>query len=150
MKYLKYFSSNSSMVGCFMKLAEDIPSFSIKLDHILMELEQSLPVRHCEKRNFQLFSLVVQFSLHIDAHCTCALVQDREKWLMVEKSSHGHSLFFSSREHVIPVVNRIESSFSFHNIGQLNILQDFKKVLNNIINTSSFTPFDAMILEGWG
>ena len=91
-----------------------------------MELEQSVPMRNCKQGNLQLFSLVVELCLHIDTDSTGTLIQYSEERLMIEKSSHGHSLFFSPRKNIIPVINRTEISFTIHNVSKLNIFKNFE------------------------
>lgn len=82
-----------------------ITSLAIKSDHIFMELEQCLPMRYCKQSNLQFLGTIIKLGFYINTHCTCALVQYSKKRLMVEKSSHCHSLFLASGQYIIPVIN---------------------------------------------
>ena len=61
-----------------------------------MELEQSLSVGDGEQGDFKLFSFVVEFCFYVNADSTGAFVEDGEQRFVIEKSSHSHTLFFST------------------------------------------------------
>ena len=111
---------NLQYIKSMLQLLHVVPSFSIKSNYVLMELEQRLSVWHCEQRYLQLPCLVVQLCLHIDAHRACALVQDCEQGLVVEKPCHRDSLLLSARQNIVPVVYGVKSSFSVDYVSQLN------------------------------
>lgn len=106
-----------------------VSSFSVEFDHVLVELEQSLTVGHREQGDLQLLGFVVQLGLHVHAHGAGALIQDGEQGLVIEQSSHCHSLLLSARKDVVPVVDSIEAAFSFHNVGQLHVVEDLEQIL---------------------
>jgi hypothetical protein len=80
-------------------------SISVEQNLIIMELEQRAPVGDGEQGDVQLLGLVVQFRLHVHAHCAGALVQDGEEGPVVEESRHGHALLLPAGKDVCPVVD---------------------------------------------
>ena len=79
-----------------LELLHEVPPFPVKTNYVLVELEQRLSVRHSEQCYLQLLCLVVQLCLHINTHCTCTLIENREQGFVVEQPRHRDPLLFSS------------------------------------------------------
>ena len=88
---------------------------AVESDDVIVMLEECLTVRNCEQSDSKLFGVIVEhgFDVHTDGTCAFILTnsvtnkalkssytKDCEVRLMVEQSSHGNSLFFSSYKDV--------------------------------------------------
>lgn len=111
------------------KILKFVASISIESNHVFVVLEKWASVGHCEQSDLKLFGLVVQFGLDIHTYGAGALVQDGEERFVVEKSGHGDSLFLSAWKHVVPVINRVESSFSALNVVKPDSHKEFPQVV---------------------
>ena len=116
---------NLSIMGKFADLIIPIP---IELDHKLMILKQTAPMRHRKQRNPQLLRPLIQFRLHIHTHRRRTLVQYREDRSMVEESSHRYPLLLSPRKNVLPVIDRIESFLSLLDVVQLDPVEKLSEL----------------------
>lgn len=76
-------------------------------------------MRYREQCYTQLLSTVIKLGLHIHAHRRSAFVQNSKQRFMVEQTSHSNSLLLSSRQHIVPVINSIETFFSLLDVVKL-------------------------------
>lgn len=83
----------------------------------------------CNQCDSLFFHILVQMAFDILADGTCAFIQKREFRFMIDQSSNCHSLLFSSRKHISPIINFVPGSFSLQNICQMDLAQNFFKLL---------------------
>lgn len=86
-------------------LLSEEASVSVKEDLVIVELEERAAMGDCEESNIEFFCFVVQLCLDVHADSAGALIQNSEHGLMVEKTSHCHTLLLTSRKDISPVVN---------------------------------------------
>lgn len=65
--------------------------------------------------------VVVQVLLNIDGDRTGALIQDSVLGFVVQETSHGDTLFFSSGKDIVPVVLGVPSSLTFDKLAESDI-----------------------------
>ena len=56
------------------------------------------------------------------------ITQNSESGLVVEQSSHGNSLLFTTRKDIVPVIDGIETSFSFNEVVKIDFLENLLNV----------------------
>jgi len=72
--------------------------------------------------------VVVEVLLNIDRDGTGALIQDGVLGFVVEETSHGDTLFFTSGKYIVPVVLGVPSSLTLDELTKSDILQEYHKV----------------------
>mmetsp|Transcript_23162 Transcript_23162/g.32310 ORF Transcript_23162/g.32310 Transcript_23162/m.32310 type:complete len:218 (+) Transcript_23162:320-973(+) len=76
-------------------------------------------------------------SFHIDTDSTGALVQDCKLRFVIKQSSHGNSLFFSTRQDIFPIVSGVPASFSVNDVLEANSFEDHRKIfISNSLSSS--------------
>jgi len=85
---------------------------TLETENPIVMFPESRAVTHSDEGNANLFEVCVHVLFHIESHLTCALVKNSVSWFVVDKSSHGHALFLTSREDIIPVVFGVPTSFT--------------------------------------
>jgi hypothetical protein len=80
-------------------------------------------------------------TFNINAHSTSAFVQYSIGWFVVDKSSHSDSLFLTTTQNVIPIIDRSPASFSLNQVAKFHFIKDGLKI---IIRNVSF----LLILNG--
>lgn len=93
-----------------------------------MELPNSGTMADGNQSDALLLHVGVKIALDVDAHGTCAFVQNSVLRFVVNKSAHGHSLFFTTAEDIIPISFDIPATFSLCNVLQSNFLQQLVQV----------------------
>ena len=73
--------------------------------NVVVILPQGRSVTHSDQRNIALFHVGVEVSFNVNGDGTGAFVEDCIERSVVNETSHGHALFFSSRKHIVPVVD---------------------------------------------
>lgn len=106
-----------------------IASQSIVLQHVVVVLEETAPVGHRKQGDLQFLGLQVQVGLHVHAHRRSALIENGKQGLVVEQPSHGNSLFFAPRQHIVPVVVGIKAVLAFLKIVQLDPVEQLPDVV---------------------
>jgi hypothetical protein len=85
---------------------------AFKTENPVVMFPESGTVTHCDESYTNLLEVFVHMLLHVKGYLTSALVQDGISGSVVNKSSHGNSLLFSSRKDVIPIIFGIPASFT--------------------------------------
>ena len=121
---------------------------AIVRNHEFVILEETAPVGHREKSDFELFGLEVQLCLDVHAHRAGAFVQNGEDGFVVEESSHGYSLFLTTWKHIVPVVDRVEAFLSFFNVVQLHPFQQLTDFFISMCDSFPWVRVDYLVSQG--
>jgi len=79
--------------------------------------------------------VVIQVLLNVDGDGTSALIQDSVLGLVVEKAGHGDALFFTSGEHIVPVVLRVPSAFALDQLAKSYVFKEnHEVVISNLLS----------------
>ena len=71
----------------------------------------------------------VEETLNVHTDGTSALVEDSIGWLVVDESSHGHSLLLTATEDIVPVIVFVKSTFSWGDIFKFDDQENLFKIL---------------------
>lgn len=96
---------------------------------------ESRSVTHSDEGNANLLEVFVHVLFHIKSHLTGALVQNSVGWFVVNKSTHGDALLFTSGKDIIPVVFGAPASLTGAQIAEITF---FKNLLEVIISNALF------------
>ena len=105
---------------------------AIEAQQIVVVLPESFTVRNCNQCDVHFLHVGVEETFNIDRDSRGALVKNGIQRFVIDQSSHGDSLFFTTRENISPVVVSVPTVlFTCNNMCQTYVLHDSQKVLKN-------------------
>lgn len=94
-----------------------------------MVLPESVSMTDSDQSDALLFHVSIEVALNIHTDCTGALVKNGVLWLVIDQATHGHSLLFTTTEHVIPVVASVPASFTVNEVAETDLTQKGEQVI---------------------
>lgn len=109
--------------------AEPIVFVSYELEEVVVEGPDSGSVTDGDQGDALGLHVVVQVLLNVDGDGTSAFIQDSVLGLVVKKAGHGDTLFFTSGEHIVPVVLRVPSTFALDQLAESHVFKENHEVI---------------------
>ena len=92
-----------------------------------MVLPESLSVADSDQGNSLGFHELIEVALYVHTDGASTLVKNRVSWSMVDESTHGHSLFLTTTQNIVPVVFFFPTAFSGDEVSEFDIFEELKK-----------------------
>ena len=125
-----------SLLPLFGHVSERVLPVAHEPEEVVVKLPERLPVADRDQRDPLVLHVLVQVALHVNAHRRGALVQYRIYRPVVNQSSHRHALLLTAGKHVIPLVLRVPTTLTLHQVFKLDLSENFLEFL--LVDTLAF------------